>query len=63
MVFLVSAMRMLPSGATTARNACGSVISASVLTKPSPSERAASACPTGTVLSPERSASHTNAEV
>ena len=62
-VFLVSAMRTLPSGAMTERNACGSTTSRSVCAKVSPIARAASAWPSGTVLMPDRIASQTKAEV
>ncbi len=62
-VFLSSAIRMLASGGTDARNACGSTTW--VITPPNgrPIARAASAWPSGTALTPERSASQTNAEV
>src|SRR5689334_17967055 len=59
--FLVSAMRMLPSGGTTVRNACGSTTSDIVWPKVRPSDRAASPWPADTELTPERSASQTNA--
>jgi hypothetical protein len=42
-VFLIMAMRMLPSGATTERKACGRMIIRSDWAKVSPIERAASA--------------------
>jgi hypothetical protein len=61
--FLHSAIRTLPSGATTARPACGRMMIRSVWANVSPIARAASACPAGTVLMPERTASHTNAAV
>lgn len=61
-VFFVSAIRTLPSGAITARNAWGgSTISRRFWMNVSPpSDRPASDCPTWTVLMPERSDSHTN---
>src|SRR5690606_13328374 len=62
-VFLVRAISTLASGPMTERNACGSTTSRSTWLKFSPSARAASACPTGTVLMPERIASHTKAAV
>ena len=61
MVFLVSAIRVLPSGATAPRNACGRMTWRSVWVKVRPIERAASAWPVGTVLMPQRSDSQTNA--
>ncbi len=61
--FLVSAMKMLPSGAITARPAWGRMIMVSVCRNDMPIARAASACPAGTVLTPERIASQTNAAV
>ena len=62
-VFFDSAMRTLPSGAITARPACGRTMIRRVCAKVSPIARAASAWPAGTVLMPERSASQTNAAV
>ena len=62
-VFFVSAISTLPRGAITARNACGSTISRRFCENVNPSERPASACPTGTVLIPARSDSQTNAAV
>ncbi|CAM5515258.1 hypothetical protein SCYAM73S_01261 [Streptomyces cyaneofuscatus] len=59
----MSAMRTFASGPTDERNAWGSTTRPSTWLKLSPSARAASAWPTGTVLMPERSASHTKAEV
>ena len=59
--FLVRAMSTLPSGATDPRNACGRMISRAAGQNDSPIARAASAWPTGTVLTPERSASQTKA--
>ena len=59
--FLMSAISTLPSGATAPRNACGRITRRAAGQNPRPIARAASACPTGTVLTPERSASHTNA--
>ncbi len=47
----------------TVRNACGSTTSPSVCEKVMPRLRAASPCPTGTVLMPERTASQMKAEV
>ena len=61
--FFVSAMMMLLSGGSTVRVACGSTTIRSVWTKVMPRLRAASACPSGTVLMPERTASQTNDEV
>ena len=62
-VFFVSAISTLASGAITARIAWGSTTSVNTCRKDSPIARAASACPVGTVLMPDRTASHTNAEV
>src|SRR5690606_25404008 len=59
--FLVNAMSTEPSGAMTARNACGRTIRRRFWLKVRPSERPASDCPSETVLMPERSDSHTNA--
>ena len=53
----------LPSGATTTRKACGRMIIRRDWKKVSPIARAASACPSGTVLMPERSASQTKLAV
>ncbi len=61
--FFVSAMKMLLSGGTTVRVAWGSTTSCRVWANVMPIERAASACPSGTVLMPERTASQTNEEV
>ncbi len=60
-VFLVSAMSTLPSGGTTVRKAWGSTTSPSTCRNGRPSARAASPCPTPTLLIPERSASQTKA--
>ena len=62
-VFLVSAIRTDPNGAITARKACGSRMIRRFWLNVRPSERAASACPTGTVFTPARTDSHTNAAV
>ena len=62
-VFLVRAMKTLISGGIVMRNACGSTTRLTVWPKPSPTLRAASACPTGTPLMPDRSASATNGDV
>ena len=62
-VFFARAMSVLPSGAIAPRKACGRMISRIVAPNPSPIARAASACPAGTVLTPERSASQTKAAV
>ena len=59
-VFLIMAMNTLPIGEIIERNACGRMISRSDRLKVSPIERAASACPIGMVLTPERSDSQTN---
>ena len=61
--FLSRAISVLPSGATEPRNACGRMTIDADWKKLRPSERAASACPSGTVLMPLRSDSHTNADV
>ena len=61
--FLNMAIWTLPSGGTAERNAWGSTISRMVWLKVRPIARAASAWPAGTALMPDRSASHTNAEV
>ena len=58
-VFFVSAMSALPRGTIAPRNACGRMTSRSDWLNVSPIERAASACPSGIVLTPERSASQT----
>ena len=47
----------------TARKACGSRIIRRFWPNVRPSDRAASAWPSGTVLTPERTVSHTNAAV
>ena len=60
-VFLISAISVEPSGAIAPRNACGRITSRSDWPNVSPIDRAASACPPGTVLMPLRSASQTNA--
>ncbi|CAM5267370.1 hypothetical protein SVIOM342S_07998 [Streptomyces violaceorubidus] len=62
-VFLISAISTFASGTTDERNACGRTTSRSTWPKLRPRARAASAWPTGTVLMPERSASHTNDDV
>ena len=62
-VFFSSAISVLISGGTTERTACGSTTWVSVWPKVSPSARAASAWPSGTVLMPERTTSQMNAEV
>ena len=54
---------MFVSGGTTDRMAWGSTTDVRVWVKPKPSARDASACPTGTVLIPERITSQLNAEV
>ena len=59
-VFLMSAITVLPSGAIAPRNACGRITSRAASTKGSPIARAASACPTGTVFTPDRRASQKN---
>ena len=61
--FLSSAISVLPSGATDPRMACGMMISVADCMKLRPMARAASACPLGTVLMPERNDSATNAAV
>jgi hypothetical protein len=58
-VFFSSAMSTLIIGGMTERVACGSTTSVMTCPNVSPSARAASACPTGTVLMPERSVSAT----
>ena len=62
-VFLVNAMKTLIKGGTTMRPACGKTTSVTVCANPIPMLRAASACPTGTPLIPDRIASATNGEV
>ena len=62
-VFLVSAISTLASGAITARNACGSTMMRRFWVNVRPIARAASAWPAGTVLMPERIASQTNVAV
>ena len=61
MVFLVRAISVLPSGVIAPRKACGSTTSRRLWVKVSPTDRAASAWPVGTVLMPLRSDSQTNA--
>lgn len=61
--FLARAMRVEPTGGMTDRNACGSTTIDSVWLNVMPRLRAASPCPLGTVLMPDRSASQMNAEV
>ena len=58
-VFLVSAISTEPSGAMTARKACGSRTIRRFWPNVSPSDRAASAWPSGIVLTPERTVSQT----
>ena len=60
-VFLVRAMSTEPSGAMAPRNACGRITSRIDWANVRPMERAASAWPRSTVLTPDRSASHTKA--
>ena len=60
-VFLVKAIKVLPSGAMAPRKACGKTMVVMVGRKLSPIARAASACPCGTVLMPLRIASATKA--
>ena len=62
-VFFVSAMKMLLSNGITARKACGSTTRPRTWRNGRPIERAASISPSATELMPERSASHTNADV
>ena len=62
-VFLSSAIMVLASGGTEARTAWGSTTWRITPAKGSPMARAASAWPSGTALTPERSASQTKAEV
>ena len=59
-VFLVNAISTEPSGMSTDRKACGNRIIRRFWPKVKPSERAASAWPSGTVFTPERTVSHTN---
>ncbi len=59
-VFFVNAISTDPSGMSTARNAWGSNTIRRFCPNVKPSDRAASACPSGTVLTPERTVSHTN---
>ena len=63
MVFLINAIKTDPSGMITARNACGSNTIRRFWLNVNPSERAASAWPSGTVFTPDRSVSHTNEAV
>src|SRR3954447_8298585 len=62
-VFLTSAIITLASGGTTARTRRGGTTVVIDLVNVSPMAREASACPIGTEFTPERIASHTNAEV
>ena len=62
-VFFVSAMKMLISGGTTLRRACGRTTWLIVWVKVRPIARAASACPTPTLFTPDRTASQTKAAV
>ena len=62
-VFLVNAINTEPSGRMTARKACGSRIIRRFCPNVRPSDRAASAWPSGTVFTPDRTVSHTNAAV
>jgi len=62
-LFFVSAMKMLINGGITVRRACGRMMACRVWVKVSPTARAASAWPTPTLLTPERTASQTNAAV
>ncbi len=62
-VFFVSAMKMLLSSGTTARNACGSTTSPRTWRNGRPIDRAASISPPATEFIPDRTASHTNADV
>ena len=62
-VFLISAICTLASGGTEARNGLRQHHLRITPVNGSPMARAASAWPSGTALTPERSASHTNAEV
>ena len=56
-------MKTLAMGGTVARNACGSTTCVMVPPNVRPMARAASACPSGTALMPERIASATNVDV
>ena len=60
MVFFVNAISTEPSGMMTARKACGNRIIRRFCQNVKPSDRAASAWPSGTVLTPERMVSQTN---
>ena len=62
-VFFVNAISTDPSGMITARKACGSSTIRRFWLNVRPSDRAASAWPNGTVLTPERTVSQTNAAV
>ena len=62
-VFLISAICTLASGGSEARNAWGSTTWVITPANGSPIARAASAWPSGTALTPDRSASHTKVEV
>ena len=62
-VFFVSAISTEPIGMRTARKACGSSTIPRFCPKLRPSDLAASACPSGTVFTPARTVSHTNAAV
>ena len=59
--FFSSAMSVLPNGAIAPRNACGRMTRLAAGMNDRPIARAASACPSGTVFTPERMASQTNA--
>lgn len=61
--FLARAIRLEPTGGITDRKACGRTTWDRVWLKLIPRLRAASPCPLGTVLMPERSASQMKAEV
>lgn len=61
--FLARAMRVEPTGGMTDLKACGRTTSDSVWPNVMPRLRAASPCPLGTVLMPERRASQMKAEV
>src|SRR5699024_6441435 len=52
-VFLVSAIRVLPSGVTAPRSACGRTMMRAAGRNERPMARAASAWPSGTVFTPE----------
>src|SRR4051794_17601728 len=60
-VFMARAIITLPIGCTTARSACGTTTYRSDWKSVRPSAREASTCPTGTVFTPERTASATYA--